>query len=460
MNNFLYKLLILLFCGSFTFVAAENEDKEHLFVKLATESRLMPLYLADIYIENASFDEAYLKTLEKVLHFDLSHNGMTFTVKHTGNRDAVSKAGSFDNLGKAADWKALDVYYVIKVRVKDRKLDARMFSVNGNTVKTAEGLALTGALNKDRRTLHQLADMIHKALFNTDGIATTRFLYSVKTKSADGKHISEIWEADYDGHNAQQITKSGEFSISPVYVPPKAGYTPGSFFYVSYKTGQSKIYMASLTEGEGYRFTLLKGNQLMPSISRQRNKVVFISDYTGNPDVFVQEFSPESGAIGKPQQVFAAKHATQGSPVFSPDGNRIAFVSNKDGSPRIYVMAIPAPGAGSKDIQVSLVTKHNKESSAPSWSPDGSKLAYCSMAQGVRQIWVYDFDKRMEYQVTQGAGNKENPTWAPNNLHLIFNSTGGQGSELYLVNLNQPESKKISSGSGEKHFPSWQPQVK
>ena len=167
--------------------------------------------------------------------------------------------------------------------------------------------------------------------------------------------------------------------------------------------------------------------------------LAFITDVTGNPDLFIQPFSPDVGATGKPYQIFATHLATQGTPTFNPDGSSIAFVSNKDGSPRIYAMQVPSPGSSLNEIKATLITKRNKENSAPCWSPDGTKIAYCSMMNGVRQIWIYDFTTRQENQLTQGPGNKENPSWAPDSLHLVFNSSDKGSCELYLVNLNKPK---------------------
>jgi TolB protein len=252
------------------------------------------------------------------------------------------------------------------------------------------------------------------------------------------------------------VTSNCGFCISPVYLPPKPGFLRNAFFFVSYKIGQPKIYIGSLKGGEPQRFISLKGNQLTPSVSLQRDKMAFVCDYTNNPDLFLQAFDVESGPKDKPQQIFAVPHGTQGSPALSPDGKRVAFVSNKDGSPRIYVMDIPAPGAKLKDIKPILISKYNRESSAPSWSPDGSKIVYCASTDGVRQIWMYDFKKNEEKQLTKGKGNKENPAWGPNSLHIVYNSTGSEGSELYLMNLNQTEATRISQGKGEKHFPNWE----
>lgn len=444
---------MLLLCPCLAYAA---EDESPIIVSLARANPLMPLYLSPMIDDDSGFDKAYLKQLEKVLRFDLNHNGMTHTLQRDKLQDKWITSVNFDDFGPLSTWQGENIYYVIKVKVKDKTLQAAMLVVNGKTIKSTEGLPLKGSLAEDRRQVHFLADMIQKALFGIDGIASTRFIYTVKTQDpVSNKWLSEIWEADYDGANARQVTTGGNFCVTPVHIPPKAGYVSGNLLYVSYKIGQPKIYVASLKDGIGRRLLYLKGNQFMPTLSRQRDKIAFISDVAGNPDLFIQSFSAEEGVIGKPQQLSSARKATHSSPTFSPDGKKIAFVSDKDGSPRIYVLDVPAAGTSAKDLKPTLLTKYNKESTAPVWSPDGSKIAYCAKTNGVRQIWLYDFASNEERQLTQGSGNKENPTWAPDSLHIIFNSTSG-GSELYLINLNQQNAVKISSGPGEKRYPSWE----
>jgi TolB protein len=450
--------LILIFL-LFRSPLACQETEENMVVRLATEIQRIPIYQSHFVLEQSDFDQAYGAKLEKILQFDLDHNGMTLLILQNKEREKLAAAALLEESISAKNWKNLGAYYLVKGLIKNNKLNIRLYSANAEASKSIDPIPLSGDLSRDRRQIHLLADSIHKALFDKEGVASSRLLYTVKTKVGSTWN-SEIWECDYDGENKRALTSNSGYSIAPVYVPPKAGFSTGSFFFVSYKTGQPKIYYQLIAqEQNAHRLTLLKGNQLMPTISRQRDKIAFISDVTGNPDLFILQFSPENGAIGKPYQIFSTHLATQGSPSFSPNGLQIAFVSNKDGAPRIYVMDVPKPGTSLKGLKSTLITKRNKESSAPAWSPDGTKLAYCAITKGVRQIWIYDFVKREELQLTQGSGNKENPTWAPNSLHIAFNSSDAGSCEMYMINLNQSEAVCISSGQGEKRFPNWEPRA-
>lgn len=449
---------IITFCCCLILCNTLKGDEE-IVVRLATESSLEPLYLAPVSSADSDFDSDYIKKLSGVLSFDLDHNGSTFVAKQSAANDVLATAQGGQQLGLPKEWKNQNIFYVVKPLIDGKNLSAYMLDVQTQSLKSANPITLTGDLSQDRRSVHLLADTIHKGLFGTQGIASTKLLFSVKNQAVHG--VSEIWEVDYDGANARQLTKEKSYSISPVYIPPKPGFLSGGFLYVSYRIGQPKIYGASTKDPTGKRVIQLKGSQMMPTISQQRDKIAFISDVTGNPDLFIQNFSPDTGPIGKPQQIFSATQATQGSPTFSPDGKKVAFVSNKDGSPKIYVINIPAPGTSLKDIKATLITRRNRENSAPAWSPDGTKIAFCARSSEDRQIWIYDFNTNQETQVTSGPGNKENPSWALNSLHLVFNSADkGNDSQLYQINLNQAEAHQITSGAGDKRFPSWEPRSK
>ena len=221
--------------------------------------------------------------------------------------------------------------------------------------------------------------------------------------------------------------------------------------------GQPKIFLATLDGKGNNRLTYVKGNQLTPSISFQRDKIAFINDSLGNPDLFLMDLKEGKETQEAPRRIFQFTGATNASPAFSPDGTTIAFVSSKDGATRIYTLKIPEKGTSLKSVKAQLLTTQQREASAPAWSPDGTKIAFCAKGgEGYRQIWVYDLQKKEEKQLTFGPGDKENPFWAANSLHLIFNvRQNDETSDLYLMNLHQSQAIPIVVGNGQNRFPSW-----
>lgn len=432
------------------FGSLQADAPQEIRVYLTTTTALEPLYFGKIQQEGSGFDTQYLNQLEAILAFDFTYNGSTKPMPYSDQKEQLLRQKNFD----PRIWKAQGVAHVIKGSIENKVLSLSILSTQAGSLKQFNDIALTGNLGKDRRSLHRVADAIHKALYGEDGVASTRILYSAKVKNSptEKKWVSEIWTCDWDGGNPRQLTREGSYCVTPVFIPTSAKFANDRFLYVSYKTGQPKIFIASLSEGIGKRLIDLKGNQLLPAISAQRNKVAFICDAGGRTDLFLQEFHPDTGQVGKPTQLFSYPRSTQASPTFSPDGSKVAFVSDKDGSPRIYI--IPTSFA-SKRANPVLISKQNNENSCPAWSPDGKKLAYSAKTKGIRQIWIYDFESREERQLTDGPGHKENPSWAGDSKHLVFNSTGGDTSELFIVNLNQPEVVKISQGPGIKHYPTW-----
>lgn len=443
-----YLASAFLFClGALGFA---SQPLQEIRVRLETQSPLSSIYLSQIVLHQSPFSPPYLKELEKVLAFDFDHNGKTKTLSKSKEKEALLLQAD-KNLTQL---RSLGAPFIVSFSIQEKNLSCKVYNLLQECAKPFPEIALSGNLSQDRQKLHKLSDAIFKALFQEEGIASSRILYSHQKPSSNGAWNAEIMECDWDGENARTVTNEKAYCVTPVLIPKGAGLTRDLFLYVSYKTGQPKIFISSLEEGKGKKVVDIRGNQILPAISRTRDKIAFICDASGRTDLFVQPIEPETGRTGTPKQLFSYPKSTQASPTFNPDGSKIAFVSDKDGAPRIYWISSEAQ---SKRQTAHLITKKSRESSCPTWSPDGTKLAYSAKTEGIRQIWTYDFTTGEESQLTFGPGNKENPCWASNSMHLVFNSTDGNASDLYVVNLNQPEAIKITKGQGKNHYPTWGP---
>ncbi len=450
MNNIKKLCLLFLFI---TYIFADEEIE----VSLSLKNQLLPLYVSKVFNEGSHFSDEYLTKLQSVLIFDLNYNGFTQVVDSEYQKDF--KISHFDQeiALEQSFWKNEKIAYVLKTEVSQKKLKAYIYNTSSNTLKTFSEIELNGDLKSDRVKLHNFCDSLQEMLFGQKGIASLKILYTVREKNDQNPIMnwkSEIWICDYDGENARQLSFDNSYFVHPIFIPNKNG---NEFIYVSYINGQPKLFKTSINSAIKVPLIHLKGNQLLPSFSNDSQKIAFICDASGRPDIFLQFFDKNSSAIGKPIQLYSYPRATNASPVFSPDSEKLAFVSDKDGSPRIYLIKIPDSLYDRKRPAAHLITKKNRQNVTPSWSKDGKKLAFSAKNDSVRQIWIYDFETDEEWQLTKDNKNKENPTWANDSLHIIYNTEDGDESELYLINVKQKVPVKITKGSGKKRFPSFEP---
>jgi len=447
------KVLALLFI-LFAHLQAETFP-EKITVELSTENQMHPFYIGKFHHQQSKFDENYVQYLEGVFRSDLTYSSKAKILPHEDECEKQLQQTFEEKAFSQSFWEKKASTFVIRPKILASVLRLEVFITHSSIVHTFKDIHLTGDNRRDRMAIHELHDLLLERLFGEKGIASTHILFT-KTFPQKGipreKWASEIWEMDYDGNNARRIISDGNYNLTPTYIPNLESNSR-QFLFVSYLLGQPKIFLSSSKGEKGKLIIHLRGNQLLPAVSKKGDKIAFISDAAGRPDLFMQHFLPESGVIGKPIQLFSYPRAVNASPTFSPDGSKIAFVSDKDWTPRIYLLETDQ---SSNVEDVICITQKNRENTAPSWSPDGKKIAYSAKTNNTRQIWIYDFDTKEEKQITTGPGHKENPFFAPNSLHIVYNTTGDK-MDLYMIDLNQKKPIKITKGPEMNHYPAWEP---
>lgn len=90
---------------------------------------------------------------------------------------------------------------------------------------------------------------------------------------------------------------------------------------------------------------------------------------------------------------------------FSADGNWIVFTSERIGDGNADLYRIRTDGTNLEEL---IATSSIEDSGV--MSPDGSKLAYVSSANGYKaNIWVMDLKTKEAYNLTDTAATKPNP---------------------------------------------------
>jgi Tol biopolymer transport system component/DNA-binding winged helix-turn-helix (wHTH) protein len=146
------------------------------------------------------------------------------------------------------------------------------------------------------------------------------------------------------------------------------------------------------------------------------------------------------------QQITSSLAADQ-SPSFSPDGSQIAFSSNRSGSFEIYVRSL-APGSAERQI-----TSDGGYNIEPAWSPTGQEIAYSSKIRGGIAV-VPATGGTTRYITDTGS----NPCWSPDGQTLVYGAGSLGKMNLWAVGLNGgPPRVLTNSGTppGDHEYPKW-----
>jgi len=116
------------------------------------------------------------------------------------------------------------------------------------------------------------------------------------------------------------------------------------------------------------------------------------------------------------------------SPTWSPDGTRLAYVSFLNGRSEIFIQNIYSE----KKNKVAFFKGLNN---APRWSPDGKYLALTLSKDGNPEIYIMNVNSRKLTRITRSYAIDTEAEWLPTGDGLVFTSDRGGSPQLYEVKL-------------------------
>ena len=139
------------------------------------------------------------------------------------------------------------------------------------------------------------------------------------------------------------------------------------------------------------------------------------------------------------------------TPTWSPDGSRIAFVSNRSGSYKLWLMNHDGTG-------LSPLTTGEGEERYPAWSPDGTKIAFSSTRSGNWDIWWLDVESaEAMQQLTTHRLSDLAPAWSRDSEKIAFVSYRDFEYSLYTMKADGSDQRKLTTGGNGDWGPTWSP---
>jgi len=112
------------------------------------------------------------------------------------------------------------------------------------------------------------------------------------------------------------------------------------------------------------------------------------------------------------------------SPSWSPDGSQLAYVSFENKRAQIFTQVLATE-------QRTPLSAFKGLNGAPVWSPDGKQLAMTLSKDGNPDIYVLNLQNKALTRITRHWGIDTEPAWMPDSKTLVFTSNRSGKPQLY-----------------------------
>ncbi|MBG0787429.1 MAG: PD40 domain-containing protein, partial [Anaerolineaceae bacterium] len=136
---------------------------------------------------------------------------------------------------------------------------------------------------------------------------------------------------------------------------------------------------------------------------------------------------------------------------YSPDGSKIVFCSDRNGDWDIYTM--DADGSSQAILEIDQTWQL-----FPTWSPDGEWIAFVQMVPGSGETNVFSIrsDGTDLRQETFGSGYNENPTFSLDGQWMAYQSNISGDFEIYVKAFHGDDPVfQLFTFPSDELWPSW-----
>ena len=253
--------------------------------------------------------------------------------------------------------------------------------------------------------------------------------------SRDGN--PEIYVMKTDGSDVVRLTNDAAFDRSPAWSTDATRIA-----FTSNRSGSFEIYAMNV-DGSGLTQLTNTGTyNEQPTWSPDGTKIAFSSvDGTGVGGVYVMN------ADGSGRARLTETGSQDPSPAWSPDGTKIAFAAGPQAGTDIYAMN--ADGSG-----VTRLTTTSYQDNESAWSPDSRKIAFSRQHayDGAFGMMVMNADGSGLTPIPNGGTH---PSWSPDGTRIAFHAWDGTWWHVYVMNADGSNVTQLSTGAADGSSPAW-----
>src|SRR2546422_5354740 len=84
----------------------------------------------------------------------------------------------------------------------------------------------------------------------------------------------------------------------------------------------------------------------------------------------------------------------------------------------------------------------------PTWSPDGTRIAFQTNRDGNNEVYVIDVGGSNTTNLTQSPASDEFPAWSPGGDKIAFRSDRDGNGEIYVINVDGTQPTRLTNKIG------------
>jgi WD40 repeat protein len=260
---------------------------------------------------------------------------------------------------------------------------------------------------------------------------------------ARGEVFIDLWLGN--GETGKRIKRLIKSTTDPNFEELRILYSQSAFSpdgkylaFTAQRSGQDVLYLLDVkTRGIVKRFDLPLQGAWSPSWSPDSRHIVFSGVNGGLTDLFMVDVD------GTGFNRLTSDKFGDLQPAWSPDGKKIAWASDRGDDASFELLRFPKWRITVLDLQSGAMTVIPGQAGLnlnPQWSPDGKSIAYISDRTGIANVFLYDFDKKEHFQLTNVVGSVAGITeyspaisWARQADRLAFTYYENGGFTIWSV---------------------------
>ncbi len=281
----------------------------------------------------------------------------------------------------------------------------------------------------------------------------TKIIYfSLSNSSPEYWYASDVWL--YDTCTCKE-TKVVDMEKTTVV---QWVYNGSKLFIVDGSSSLLKLWLVDPDDTSKTFLSSLSGENIVNSWQPNGNRILYTSNESGNYDIWIMN----SDGSGKKQLTSAPSDDIYFS--WQPNGNRILYTSNESGNYNIWIMN--PDGSGKKQL-----TSAPSNEYAMGFSPDGGKVVYSSrktldnisdIEDFIPAIWIMDADGSNKKQLIPVDEKRyiDRPSWSPDGTKIAFGSRNiaGDQADIVVVSSDGSNLTVLTGNDTRDTVPQWSPE--